>query len=630
MIVDTSETSLGNFGIYLPNLKQLKLNGSFVPRIRDLGTSLVHLKVIWLSRSGLSELDGLPTLQNLEEVYLAYNEITDISPCSLLDNLKCLDLEGNLIDDLKQVEFLNLCSKLENLTLYGNPICVKPNTDVSSTQESYSYRHEIIKLLPCLKTLDDELTLNTKPLSASAINNSKPLFSNSIKNTHMKQTTNPINYDCPFDDDWNLINQFIEEGIGPSEDKLAINESLRPGTSSSRGSRPNTSVRPLSAMRPLSSYRIKTSAIVSQQQQQQTSLTSSNKSSRVNTSERPTSSSSNTNKSNDNFNDIISDSSNLTVGPTFQGNPLKALMARKKSSNQILEDSNNTDNNDTTKITLNETIKRLETVSISNNNNNNNSSNLEINNQELKNDLIKWRKEHAKKLEERKDYFEPQILKLDDDDYDTNNNEFHALSDNEEMNAYNYSCDEYHEVKNSNDFNETNEYNTMISPRLSSAASSSTYSNNKATNNELLIMPPIISKTTTTRTKSKTRSKSKSNSNNNNEILRLDHDNISDISSRIETGDTGYASFSSISVSSLSSITDRLAQHHHQPIIVSSSSHLGNSLIKSQFLHNNNSLNNNKMVASNSNISSSNANNASLKSLKTNLMPLSASYLQKK
>ena len=34
MIVDTSETSLGNFGIYLPSLRQLKLNGSHVPRIR--------------------------------------------------------------------------------------------------------------------------------------------------------------------------------------------------------------------------------------------------------------------------------------------------------------------------------------------------------------------------------------------------------------------------------------------------------------------------------------------------------------------------------------------------------------------------------------------------------------------
>lgn len=151
MIVDTSETSLGNFGIYLPKLKQLKLNGSHVPRIRDLGTSLVHLKVLWLSRSGLVDLDGIATLHNLRELYLAYNDISDISPCSLLENLTCLDLEGfvknyhfyitikrvfqflidlrNLIDDLKQVEFLNLCPKLANLTLYGNPICSKPSPD---------------------------------------------------------------------------------------------------------------------------------------------------------------------------------------------------------------------------------------------------------------------------------------------------------------------------------------------------------------------------------------------------------------------------------------------------------------------------------------------------------------------
>lgn len=94
MIVDTSETSLGNFGIYLPLLRQLKLNSSHVPRIRDLGTSLINLKVLWLSRSSLVDLDGIPTLRNLEELYLAFNEITDLSPCSMLDNLKCLDLEG--------------------------------------------------------------------------------------------------------------------------------------------------------------------------------------------------------------------------------------------------------------------------------------------------------------------------------------------------------------------------------------------------------------------------------------------------------------------------------------------------------------------------------------------------------
>lgn len=96
MIVDTSETSLGNFGIYLPNLKQLKLNGSHVPRIRDLGTSLAHLTVLWLSRSSLVDLDGVATLNNLKELYLAYNDIVDISPCSLLEKLVCLDLEGFL------------------------------------------------------------------------------------------------------------------------------------------------------------------------------------------------------------------------------------------------------------------------------------------------------------------------------------------------------------------------------------------------------------------------------------------------------------------------------------------------------------------------------------------------------
>ena len=42
----------------------------------------------------MTDLDGIPSLTNLQELYLAYNEIQDISPCSMLDNLKVLDLEG--------------------------------------------------------------------------------------------------------------------------------------------------------------------------------------------------------------------------------------------------------------------------------------------------------------------------------------------------------------------------------------------------------------------------------------------------------------------------------------------------------------------------------------------------------
>ena len=47
-----------------------------------------------MSRCGLEDLDGLSSMNHLRELYLAYNEIYDISPCSMLEHLKILDLEG--------------------------------------------------------------------------------------------------------------------------------------------------------------------------------------------------------------------------------------------------------------------------------------------------------------------------------------------------------------------------------------------------------------------------------------------------------------------------------------------------------------------------------------------------------
>lgn len=69
-------------------------------------------------------------------------------------------------------------------------------------------------MLPYLKTLDDELTKDDK-----------------IKNDTKKESENQsrshqTNNQCPFEDDWQLINQCLEEGVAPSEDKLAINGTL--------------------------------------------------------------------------------------------------------------------------------------------------------------------------------------------------------------------------------------------------------------------------------------------------------------------------------------------------------------------------------------------------------------------
>ncbi|CAF0859802.1 unnamed protein product [Brachionus calyciflorus] len=580
MIVDTSETSLGNFGIYLPNLKQLKLNGSHVPRTRDLGTSLCHLRVLWLSRSGLIDLDGISTLNNLQELFLAYNEITDLSPCSLLDNLKCLDLEGNLIDDIKQVEFLNLCSKLENLTLYGNPICSKPYAD-SEENDSYSYRHEIIKILPSLQILDDELTLDTKPLA--------PVKSN--KNDNLSQQ-------CPFDDDWQLINELIDEGIGPPEEKLAINESQRPGSSSSHGSRSSTSVRPLSAMRPLSSYRIKTAF----QSRPKSRLTTSSSTGPLQTPSRPSSSLIRPNS--DHVTDLTSDASHLTVGPALQGSLLKSLLARKKSQNPNVHIESQ-DFDDNKPVNYNNTMKSLEK-----NEKINEINDLKIENKELRDEIIKWRKEHTKKLEDRKEYFQPQILKIEDH-IEPSLSDIEVVDEDE----YYYKSGRYTpEVKK-----EPQTDKKIEEPRVKSSKSKPAFKNSFDYNDKSDVE---LEKSEVKKEKRRSKSKDKrEKSASSKKSSNLERENSA---SRIKTGDTGYDSLSSSSFSSLASSSHiktpetklnnlTSIRYQHQPKIINSGSTTNSSTMGSSQLSK----------------SGSQTGLNSLKLLKTNLAPLSALKLPK-
>ncbi|XP_032082578.1 leucine-rich repeat-containing protein 56 [Thamnophis elegans] len=182
MRVNTRENSLGNFGSYLPNLKQLKLNGSILTSVRDLGTALPRLQVLWMARCGLPDLDGIASCCSLKELYIAYNNIGDLSQISLLENLEILDLEGNNIEDLSQIQYLRLCTKLTNLTIEGNLICLKPSPQ-SSEDPDYNYRVEVKKLIPHLKCLD-EIPAN--------------------------QTAIP--FPCKMNKDWLIVKESIKEG----------------------------------------------------------------------------------------------------------------------------------------------------------------------------------------------------------------------------------------------------------------------------------------------------------------------------------------------------------------------------------------------------------------------------------
>uniref|UniRef100_A0A8C4X3J5 Leucine-rich repeat-containing protein 56 n=1 Tax=Erpetoichthys calabaricus TaxID=27687 RepID=A0A8C4X3J5_ERPCA len=90
----------------------------------------------------------------LQELYLAYNDISDLSQVSMLDHLVILDLEGNNIEDIIQVQYLGLCSKLSVLTLEGNPVCLTPRPGATEDL-GYNYRATVKDLIPQLSVLDD-------------------------------------------------------------------------------------------------------------------------------------------------------------------------------------------------------------------------------------------------------------------------------------------------------------------------------------------------------------------------------------------------------------------------------------------------------------------------------------------
>ncbi|XP_029009641.1 leucine-rich repeat-containing protein 56 isoform X2 [Betta splendens] len=239
LCVDTQENTLGNFGACLPKLVQLKMNNSMIMSVRDLGTTLSHLQVLWISCCCLTDLDGISTLSSLKELYVAYNNVSDLSQVSMLENLHLLDLEGNDVADLVQVQYLGLCSNLEKLTLEGNPVCLRPNPTASETAE-YSYRASVRELVPQLRYLDDVRVEEDGPSCGSIRGADWAILQLSIKESYSSlpaaEEEETADSACP--------------QCRPSTARRLVSSPPCAWPCSSTGSRPHTSSRPTSANRP--------------------------------------------------------------------------------------------------------------------------------------------------------------------------------------------------------------------------------------------------------------------------------------------------------------------------------------------------------------------------------------------
>lgn len=143
---DTRELTLSFLGDMFPHLRKLRLNNSIIPSIRDVGCSLSNLRFLSLARCNITSLDGISTISSkIEELYLAFNQISDVCDLLGMDRLKIVDLEDNMITNLDAIGILTASPKLQALTLSGNPAA-----------NDEKYREKVAKLLPNLVYLDEK------------------------------------------------------------------------------------------------------------------------------------------------------------------------------------------------------------------------------------------------------------------------------------------------------------------------------------------------------------------------------------------------------------------------------------------------------------------------------------------
>ncbi|KAJ7423047.1 hypothetical protein WISP_35475 [Willisornis vidua] len=219
MRVDTREISLGNFGptdylvssetvakghfpstVVVPDAVELvpedtlpSLASSSVLTSQNISEEFSEMQVYEVDRSSLlkhfAKLECylckavvyiFILLASSEELYIAYNNISELSQLTWLDGLEVLDLEGNNIEDMDQMQYLRLCCKLSHLTVEGNLICLKPNAE-SAEKPDYNYRAEVKKIIPHLKYLDKIPASQTVPLPSKKMHEDCLIIKKSIK-----------------------------------------------------------------------------------------------------------------------------------------------------------------------------------------------------------------------------------------------------------------------------------------------------------------------------------------------------------------------------------------------------------------------------------------------------------------
>ena len=110
-----------------------------------LTSEFVNLEVLSLVKVGLITLKGFPDLPNLKRLDLSDNLISNgLHHLAYCKKLNVLNLSGNKIFEIKELEPLKQFKNLNNLDLFNNEV-----TSVAN------YRSTVLKMIPTLQLLDE-------------------------------------------------------------------------------------------------------------------------------------------------------------------------------------------------------------------------------------------------------------------------------------------------------------------------------------------------------------------------------------------------------------------------------------------------------------------------------------------
>lgn len=172
------------------------LNGNITYKITDLDgiQYFKHLEIIYLSGHNISDISPLSVLSNLKYLDISLNrQLTDISPLSKLSNLEYLDISS--IKELNDISALSKLNKLEYLDAIDNKI-----KDVSplATLSNIKTLRLSINEIEDISSLNKLSSLTNLQLGSNKIKNVSPL--RNMTNLKVLQLEkNPIDDFSPLD-----------------------------------------------------------------------------------------------------------------------------------------------------------------------------------------------------------------------------------------------------------------------------------------------------------------------------------------------------------------------------------------------------------------------------------------------